>query len=317
MDFLWWATGIAAVLIAAVFVILLICFHMAFYASRKPKAGPEEYPIPEGDIYEPYRDQMVNWIKEVRAMPLEEHAVTSFDGLTLRGRFYCFSKDAPIELMFPGYRGQAERDLCGGVQRCFALGHSALIVDQRACGRSEGHVISFGVNECKDCLVWLDHMVSHFGPDVKIILTGISMGAATVLMASGEDLPENVVGILADCGFSSARDIIKKVIVDMKLPRDAAYPFVRLAGKLFGGFDIEDASPVEALKHSRVPVLFAHGEDDAFVPCQMSRENYEACPSPKDLVTVPGAGHGLCYPADPEGYLTRLKAFWTGMGIYD
>ena len=81
--------------------------------------------------------------------------------------------------MFHGYRGSSERDLCGGVQRCFKLGRSALLVDQRAHGRSDGHIISFGVNERKDCLAWVDFMVKHFGPDVKIILTGISMGAST------------------------------------------------------------------------------------------------------------------------------------------
>lgn len=316
MEFLWWLAGIAAVLAFIVLIICGICFHMAFYNSRKPKKDPDAYPIPEGDIYEPYREQMVAWIKEVRAMPCEEHTVTSFDGLTLRGRFYRFSDDAPIELMFPGYRGEAERDLGGGVQRCFALGHSALIVDQRACGRSEGHVISFGVNESKDCHVWINHVIRHFGPHVKIILTGISMGAATVLMAAGEELPENVVGVLADCGYSSAKEIIKKVIVDMKLPREAAYPFVRLAGKLFGGFDIEAASPVDAVKRCPVPVLLAHGEDDAYVPCEMSRQIFAACSSRKRLITVPGAGHGLCYPQDPEKYLAQLKAFWTEMGIY-
>ena len=317
MNVLWWVLGIAAALLCVVLAVLYICFHMAYYASRKPPKNPVEFPIPEGEIYEPYREQMVAWMKETRAVPHEDVYITTFDGLKLHGCYYEFAPNSPIEIMFHGYRGSAERDLCGGVQRCFALGHSALIVDQRACGRSEGHVISFGVNECKDCLVWLDHMVSHFGPDVKIILTGISMGAATVLMASGCDLPKNVVGVLADCGYSSAKEIIKKVIVDMKLPRDAAYPFVRLAGRLFGGFDIEDASPVDAVKNSRVPVLFAHGEADDFVPCQMSRDNYEACASQKALITVPGAGHGLCFPADQEGYIAKLRAFWNEMGIYD
>ena len=317
MNVLWWVLGIAAALLCAVLAVLYICFHMAFYASRKPPKNPVEFPIPEGEIYEPYREQMVAWMKEVRAMPREEFSITSFDGLTLRGRFYRCSEDAPIELMFPGYRGDAERDLCGGVQRCFALGHSALIVDQRACGRSDGHVISFGVNECRDCLAWIDHMVTHFGPDVKIILTGISMGAATVMLASGEMLPKNVVGILADCGYSSAPEIIKKVIVDMKLPQNAAYPFVRTAGRLFGGFDIEEARPVEAVKSCRLPIIFAHGDADAFVPCHMSRDCFDACNSVKKLVITPGAGHGLCYPADPEGYLASLKAFWTAAGIYE
>ena len=317
MQFFWWAVGIAAAVLCAAFAILFICFHMSFYASRKPPKVPVEFPIPEGEIYEPHRDQMVAWMKEVRAMPREEFSLTSFDGLTLRGRFYRYSPDAPIELMFPGYRGNAERDLCGGVQRCFALGHSALIVDQRACGRSDGHVISFGVNEKRDCLTWVSHMVSHFGKDVKIILTGISMGAATVMLASGEDLPENVVGVLADCGYSSAPEIIKKVIGDMKLRRKAAYPFVRAAGRLFGGFDIEDARPVEAVKKCRLPIIFAHGDEDAFVPCYMSRDCFDACPSRKKLVIIPGAGHGLCYPAAPADYLAALKDFWTEAKIYE
>ena len=304
---MWILLGVIAGLAVLLLGILLWSFHMAFYADREP--SHEEYPIPVGEIYEPYRDKMVKWIKDVRQMPCEEFSVTSHDGLTLRGKYYCYSPDAPIELMFPGYRGEAERDLCGGVQRCFKLGHSALIVDQRACGKSDGHVISFGVNESKDCMTWLSFMQKHF-LDSKIILTGISMGAATVLMAAGNELPANVIGVLADCGYSSAPDIIKKVIVDMKLPPKAAYPFVRLAGKLFGRFDIEDASPIKAMEHCRVPVIFFHGEDDAYVPCEMSVRNHAACAAPKKLVTIPGAGHGLCYCIDPPGYLDALRHFW-------
>ncbi len=193
-----------------------------------------------------------------------------------------------------------------------------MIVDQRACGRSEGNKISFGVNESRDCLTWIDHMIKTLGPDVKLILTGISMGAATVMITAGQELPSNVVGVLADCGYSSAEAIIKKVIkVHMKLPVKVFYPFVRMAGKLFGGFDIEDASPVEALKKSLVPVLFAHGDADDFVPSYMSKECYESCASMKKLIMVPGAGHCLCYPIDKEAYIRELKAFWTQAGVYN
>ena len=155
---------------------------------------------------------MVAWMKEARKLVTEEFSIVSFDGLRLYGKFYEYEPDAPIELMFHGYRGSAERDLCGGVQRCFALGRSCLIVDQRTSEKSEGHVISFGINERRDCRAWVDFAVEHFGPDVKIVLTGISMGAATVMMAAGEPLPANVIGVLADCGYTSAKDIIKKVI---------------------------------------------------------------------------------------------------------
>ncbi len=312
---IWCLLGIIFILMLIVGAILLVCFYIAFYASRKEPY--EEYPVPEGEIYEPYREQTIAWIKEIDQMPYREVEVKSFDGLTLRGRFYKYADAAPIELMFPGYRGNARRDLCGAVHRCFALGHSALIVDQRACGFSEGHVISFGVNESRDCRTWIDFMVETFGRDVRIILTGISMGAATVLIAAGTDLPENVVGVLADCGYSSAEAIIKKVIKSMKLPVKVTYPFVRLAGKLFGGFDIATASPVHAMKKCKIPVLIAHGVEDAFVPCMMATENYENCSSVKKLLLVPGAGHCLCYPTDSETYIRELREFWTRASIYN
>ena len=296
--------GLTAILIA------YICYRMAFYVHNNEKKSREEFPIPEGEIYELWRDQMITWIKETRALPHQEFSITAFDGLTLRAKYYENTPGAPIELMFHGYRGQADRDLCGGVQRCFALGHSAFIVDQRACGDSDGNVITFGINESKDCHSWLRFMLSHFGPDVKIILTGISMGASTVLNAAGSPLPPNVIGVLADCGFTAPDAIIKAVIQDMGLPADVAYPFVKLGARLFGHFDIDEISSVEALKRCTLPVIFFHGEDDAYVPCEMSRINYEACPSRKKLVTIPGAGHGLCYPVAPERYLEEMRKFF-------
>lgn len=312
MEVLWIALGVVAVLAVAVLGIAFLCYRMAFYMKEAYKIPKEEFPIPDGEIYEPFRERMVGWIKQTRSLPREEFWVTAFDGLKLHGNYYEYAPGAPIELMFHGYRGNAERDLCGGVQRCFALGRSALIVDQRACGHSEGHVITFGVNERRDCQTWMDFMIDHFGPDVKIHLTGISMGAATVLMAAGYELPPQVVGVLADCGYTSAKEIICKVIrTDMKLPEKLAYPFVKLAARIFGGFDLEELPPVEAVKNCKVPVIFYHGESDGFVPCDMSVRNYEACCSPrKRLVTVPGADHGLAYPVDKQLYLTSLREFF-------
>ena len=304
------ALYICAAIAAAVILISYICFRMAFFVPKKIIIGPDDYSIPDGEIYEPYREQMVAWMKEVRRLPCKELTTTSHDGLTLYGKYYECDPNAPTEIMFHGYRGSAERDLCGGVQRAFSLGHNVLIVDQRAAGHSGGNVITFGYKESMDCLKWVEKATEEFGPQRKLILTGISMGASTVLMAAGNPLPRNVVAVLADCGYTSAKEIIQTVIRQMHLPPALAYPFVRLGAILFGGFDPNKADATAALKNCKVPVIFAHGDNDDFVPCQMSRDNYEACPTKKALVIIPGAGHGLCYPADPEGYLAQLKAFF-------
>ena len=310
MNYLWIGLSVLAALAVIVVLIAYICFRMAFYVPKKRPAA-EEYPVPDGEEYIPYREQMIQWIKESRALPHEDVQITSFDGLILRGRYYEYAPGAPIELMLHGYRGESERDMSGGVQRCFAIGRSALVVDQRACGRSEGTVITFGAKEHKDCLYWVEYMVKRFGPDVKIILTGISMGAATVVMASGCDLPKNVIGVLADCGCSSAKQIIKLVIRNrIGLPPDLAYPFVRLGARLFGSFDPDTASPVDYIKNTKVPVIFYHGDADDFVPSYMSQDMFDACPSRKELVIIPGAAHGLAFPKDPETYLRTLDAFF-------
>lgn len=310
MLLFWILTGVAAVLIAAALVISYICFRMAFYVPDRKPVDPDFIDLPQDDVYKPFHGAMREWTLETRKLPREEIAIRSFDGLTLWGKYYEYAPDAPIELMFHGYRGNAERDLSGGVLRCFKLGRSALLVDQRCSGKSGGNVISFGVNEHKDCLAWIDHMGKRFGPDVRIYLTGISMGAATVMMAAGKPLPKNVVGVLADCGYSSAKDIIKTVIARMGLPANLSYPFVRLGARLYGHFDLEETSPVEAMKSCTVPVLFFHGDSDDFVPCDMSRINYEACAAKKRLVITPNAAHGLCYPVDPQGYLTAVGEFF-------
>jgi len=309
----FWILLAAALLTLAV---SLVCFYIVFYAPRRSQKNAPEFDIPHGQIYEPYRETMVGWMKEVRAMPHEDMTILSHDGLQLWGRYYEYSPDSPVEIMFHGYRGSAERDLCGGVQRCFRLGHSALIVDQRTSGRSQGHVITFGVKEHRDCLAWAEEAAKRFGPDRKLILTGISMGASTVLLAAGQELPLGVVGILADCGYTSARAIIQKCTRQLKLPPRLLYPFVRLGALLFGGFDPDSVSPVEAIKRAKVPVIFFHGDADDFVPCSMSQENYDACPSPKELVFTPGAGHGLCYLLDRQGYLEAVRAFGVKHGWY-
>ena len=310
MTLLWIGAGILAVLVVAFFVISYICFRMAFYVPDRKPEDLDAGGIPQGKIYEPYREAIERWTAETRQMPHQQFTIKTFDGLTLYGKFYEYKPGAPIELMFHGYRGNAQRDLSGGVQRCFRLGRSALIVDQRCSERSDGNVITFGIHEHKDCLCCEDFMVKHFGTDVKIILTGISMGASTVLMAAGHPLPDNVIGVLADCGFNSAKDIIQKVIVDMKLPAKPGYFFVKAGARIFGHFDLEEYSAEEAMKTCTKPVIFFHGDNDHFVPWEMSKINYDACASEKKrLVVVPGAGHGLSYLIDQDRCQKELRDF--------
>lgn len=301
---------IALLIVLLALVLSYICYRLCFYARREKFEEDGPIVIPKGKIYEPFRDVMTNWIREMRDMPYEQMHIVSHDGLDLYAKFFEFAPGAPIEIMFHGYRGSAERDLAGGVQRAAMLGRSVLLVDQRCAGKSGGHVISFGINEHKDCLNWIRFACEHFGPEAKFILTGISMGASTVLMAADKELPDNVVGILADCGYTTARDIIRKVIRQIGLPAWFFYPLVKMGARIFGRFELESDSALEAVRKARVPIIFFHGEDDNFVPCDMSRENYEACASRKMLVTMPGAGHGLCYPVEPERYLSSLREFF-------
>ena len=303
---------LAACVIAAALVLAIsyVCFRVGFYEPPRKDKDPELVEIPEGEIYEAFREPMERWNRETRALPHRDMEITSFDGLKLRGKYYEYAPGAPIELMFHGYRGNAQRDLPCGVRRSFRVGRSALVVDQRCAGRSEGRVITFGINEHRDCLAWIDEMIRQFGPDVKIILTGISMGAATVLMAAGTDLPPNVIGVLSDCGFDSPQHIIKLVTKQMGLPAELVYPFVKLGARIFGHFDLEENSPAEAVKRCKVPVIFFHGESDGYVPCYLSGINYEACASRKKLVTIPGADHGLSYPVAPDLYVQELKDFF-------
>lgn len=311
MPALYISLGVVGGISLVILVASLTCYFMTFYSPKRKKPGPDEYDIPEGEIYEVYRDAMVNWQKATRQMKHEEIEIKSRDGLTLRGKYYEYAPDAPIEIMFHGYKGNAERDLSGGVDRCFRLGRSVIIVSQRSHGDSDGHTISFGIKECLDCVDWAEYASKRFGSQAKLILTGISMGASTVLMAGGEKLPDNVVCILADCGYSSPKEIIKKVVRDMRMPVALVYPFIRLGAFIFGRFDLESNSPIEAVKRCKVPIIFVHGENDDFVPCQMSREMYEVCQSPKAIYTVPGAGHGLAFPADIDGYIREVRAFET------
>ena len=162
-------------------------------------------------------------------------------------------------------------------------------------------------------LAWAEYAAQRW-PGVPISLAGVSMGAATVLMASDLPLPEEVKGIIADCGYSSPRAIIKKVCWNLPKYFRVLYPFTSFSAALFGRFDPDSGSALGAVSNTRLPILLIHGETDAFVPCEMSREIREACASPVRLETFPGAGHGVSYLSDPERYGRVVLAFLRSVG---
>jgi len=290
-----------------------ICFFRIFYSKKRRPLGEDEFETFDGEAYDPHRENMVALMREIRAMPYIDVSLVSYDELSLRGKYYEYQKGAPVEILFHGYRGSGERDFCGIMFNSLAMGHNVLMVDNRASGRSEGKVITFGAKESIDCLSWIDFVISEIDKDAEIFITGVSMGAATVMNASGYELPKNVVGIIADCGFTSTKAIIKKVMRDKRLPANVFYPFARIGAIVFGHFDPERISPIKSMKKCRVPIIFFHGDADSFVPCYMSVENFEACASSqKRLVITHGADHGLCFPHDMEGYFYEVKTFFEG-----
>lgn len=286
-----------------------ICFKITFYTKPRKVLTKDEYEYPPGKEYKNYYEQIKIWSNDWDNLLYEEVEIKSKDGLILKGRYFEHIKGAPIELMFHGYKGNARRDMSAGIKRAFKVGRNALLVDHRGSGLSEGNITTFGIKEKDDCLQWIDFMINTFGKDVKIILTGISMGAATVMLASSENLPSNVISILSDCGYTSAEEMIKKVIKQMHLPASIFYPFVRLGGIIFGHFDINKATPIESVKKAKVPILFIHGGNDDYVPFSMSEQLYEVCPTKKKLIIIPNAYHGLAYPENPTMYIKGIKEF--------
>lgn len=256
-----------------------------------------------------YGEDILRGVRYVNETPSERVTIAARDGVRLSGRFYDVPDRRGIVVMCHGYRSLAENDFSCSSEYVHSLGYAMLLIDERAHGKSGGAVITFGIRERWDVVEWAKYASRRF-PGERIVLEGVSMGAATVVMAAGEELPDSVVGVMADCGYSSPGAIIRHVIGDtLHLPVGVFYPLVKLAARLFGGFDLEECSAVEAAGRAKLPALFIHGEADDFVPCDMGRETYKAWAGPKRLVTVPGAGHGISYLVEMDRCKRELREF--------
>jgi fermentation-respiration switch protein FrsA (DUF1100 family) len=247
--------------------------------------------------------------RQMCEIPSEQIVIESHDGLKLGGRYYHLHDGAMLQIQFHGYRGCGERDLCGLHRLACDMGHNTLVVSQRANGASEGNTITFGIKEKLDCLAWARYAAERFGKDTPIVLAGVSMGAATVMMASELDLPSNVIGIIADCGYTAPGAIIRKVSRDVRIPAWISYPFIIIGALIYGRFCLWDRGAVDAIQNARVPVLLIHGEEDRYVPCDMARQLEIAAEGGAVLETFPGAAHGNSYISNPERYQLIVAEF--------
>lgn len=237
-------------------------------------------------------------------------SITSHDGLKLSAWEIPAETDTPkgTLIVFHGYRSLATVDYAPQVRFLHELGYNLLVPYQRSHGESEGKYITYGINERYDCKGWAEYAAEHFGGD--IFLSGISMGSSTVMMASNLDLPENVRGIIADCGFTSPWEIMKVVAWrDYKLPAFPILHLVNCCAKYFAKVDLKEADARVALSETTLPVLFLHGDADDFVPLYMTEQNYAACQSEKELYIVEGAEHAQCFSHDPEGVGAKIEEF--------
>ena len=280
-------------------------YRQAFYA-RSGKKNIKGY-FEKNISFQKAKDEVEQMIAEIDASPYESVFVKSYDGTRLFAKYYHKEDGAPVQILIHGYKGKANRDMCGAYRLARQLGHSVLLIDQRGCGSSQGDTVSFGVLERHDLLAWINYLTQRFG-NVPIFLLGISMGGATALMTTDMNLPENVKGVIADCPYTSPEDIVKKVCSDRGMPKQI-FPLVTLGARLYGKFDITSQSAIGSVAKSKVPILIIHGRKDGFVPCEMAQRIYDAAKCEKTLVLFDEADHCASYVSDPQKYKTAVCDF--------
>lgn len=303
---MWWIVIVALVVIAIMAVIVSHFYKMA--VKRAPKA------FLAGNADQAAGDQVVSsgpdyaWI---RSQKREELELTSFDGLKLRATWIEAETNTNTTVILAhGYTGRGYDMSAFAKFYVEELGYNVLMPDDRGHGASEGNYISFGWHDRLDYIDWMQTVIMRTGADSEVILHGISMGAATVLMASGEKLPPQIKAIIADCGYTSVHAELTYQLKQMfKLPPFPFIPLTSLYTKLKSGYGFKEASALEQVKKTQLPVLYIHGEEDDFVPTTMVYELYEHSGGDKYLFTVPHAAHGTAFVIDPDGYKQAVRDF--------
>lgn len=238
---------------------------------------------------------------------------TSFDGLKLHATYFPAQDQQgrqKLVICFHGYTSQGMSDYIGLSDYYQKRGFAMLLPDARAHGASEGEYIGFGCLDRQDALGWVRWAVEELGEETEILLHGTSMGAATLLMLSGLSLPEQVKGIVSDCGFTSPKEVFTHVLHSMyHLPAFPLIPGADLVNRKLAGYGMDECNAKLEVEKAEVPILFIHGGNDTFVPCSMCDEIYEHCGSKKRKLIIEGAAHAESYYKDMESYEEALTEF--------
>ncbi len=311
MTWLIWLGVALGALLFLLLALTLFFFRLAIVRSDKYTADDTIARMEK--IHSP---EHMRLIKEGRhaflSAPREEVYISSRDGLTLHGTLFPKENARGTLVLVHGWRSQAETDFSVSFPYYQSKGLNVLAITQRAHGKSEGKYICFGTKERFDLVDWLKFVNSRFGEQLPILISGISMGASTVMMALGEaELPSNVAAATADCGFVSAWEQFAHVLRhSYHLPPFPLLFTAELLSRLVADFPFRAITTEQALAAATVPVLFLHGLDDDFVPPEHSRRSAAACASPHELIEVAGADHGMSYLVDTPLVSHKLDAFF-------
>ncbi len=276
-----------------------------FVAKNMEKISGTDFFGEFGDVIRSSSEKLLN-------SGTEEITIESSDGIKLVGHFQGAKNPKRVIIAMHGWRSSWASDFGAAADFWRENDCEVLYAEQRGQGNSEGDYMGFGLLERYDCLDWINWVNERTGGNLPIYLSGISMGATTVLMAAGLDLPENVKGITADCGFTSPHGIWKYVSEsNLHIPYSGIQAaIINDMCKKHINMSADECTTIDAMKHCKIPVLFIHGTDDKFVPISMTYENYKACTAPKKLLVVPGAEHGMSFLVDNELYSEAAKQFW-------
>ena len=247
-----------------------------------------------------------NWLKEVNT---EETNIVSADGLNLWGKLY-FQEEKSDKwvIIAHGYTSSHE-DVQPIALNFYNEGYNVLTPDMRAHGNSEGKYIGMGWLDRKDMLLWIDYVLS-LDNNSQIVLYGESMGGATVMMTSGEDLPSNVKAIVEDCGYTSVQEMFEAQLYErFGLPSFPILNAAEIVTNIRAKYNFHEASALEQVKKSKTPILFTHGGNDTYVPTEMVYRLYEAANCEKDILIIDGAGHGSAPDVDPITYYDKVFSF--------
>ncbi len=300
------AAVVILLLIIALYIIVHRFFTIAFLRDDRDKSAAERLEIP----WTIYVDDVTVGEKRLFGYKSDRVEIKSFDGLTLRAMLIPCENAKGTVIMMHGYRSDGYADFSRVFEFYRKLSFNILLPHHRSHFSSEGKYITFGILEQYDCRDWIKYAAENIGGDIYLL--GISMGAATVMLASSLSLPENVKGIIADCGYSSVWDELSYVLKrDYGLPAFPLMHLVNLRFKRVIGKDLRSASCSKAVAKTNLPILFIHGSSDNFVPCEMTMENYTACKSEKSLYISNGADHAVVSWVDPEGYKKSVTDFLT------